>query len=268
MRTLPFFQIDAFTSERFKGNPAAVVFATDPLDAGLCQRIAQENNLAETAFVTPAAAPGCDYRIRWFTPTVEVDLCGHATLASAHACRKHLGWTRDRVVFESNSGPLPVSFAGDSITLDFPASPPKPIEMPAGLAEALGDVPDAVLNAWCWLAVFDSPERVRALKPDMAAIANLETFAVIATAAGPTGAGEPDFVSRFFAPGAGVPEDPVTGSAHCVSGPYWAECLGKPQLTAEQWSDRRGRISLRVDGDRIHLTGHAVTVIEGTLRLD
>ncbi|MEM1330195.1 MAG: PhzF family phenazine biosynthesis protein [Planctomycetota bacterium] len=269
MRSVPIFQVDAFSDERFRGNPAAVVMSHDPLDEALMQRIAAENNLAETAFLAPTSVQGCDFRIRWFTPTVEVDLCGHATLASAHALRAHLGWVRERVTFASNSGPLPVQLEdGGGITLDFPASNPVPLDdVPAGLSEALGAAPESVHSDWCWLAVFESADDVLALSPDPAAVAALDTFAVIAAAPGPDGRDAPDFVSRFFAPGAGVPEDPVTGSAHCVSAPFWARRLGRDRLVAEQWSARRGRIELEIRADRVLLSGDAVSVIAGELML-
>ncbi len=262
------FQVDAFTSRRFRGNPAAVVLVEDGwLADDLMQAIAAEHNLSETAFVSPKGGKGT-LGIRWFTPTVEVDLCGHATLAAAHVLWNHVGLKGDRLVFSSRSGPLPVERlreAGrDLIVLDFPATPPKPVadaELTAALAAALGQAPVEVLRSRDLLAVFDNKRDVHELAPDMARLRDLGVYAVIATA---PGAGH-DFVSRFFAPRQGVDEDPVTGSAHCTLTPYWAKRLGKPILTAHQVSRRGGELFCEDRGHRVRIGGAAVTYLEGRI---
>jgi len=259
------YQIDAFTSRRFGGNPAAVVALEEwPSDTAM-QRLAEENRLAETAFVVPSDLPDCDYKVRWFTPTVEVDLCGHATVASAHALSKHFGESRSRIVFDSRSGPLPVAIDRSTYTLDFPSSAPEPVEGDLGLIAALGAEPKEIRNAWAALAVFETADQVRALKPDMSRLIDTGLFGVIATAPGDAGNGGPDFVSRFFAPAAGVPEDPATGSAHCILTPYWAPRLGKDEMLAHQISERLGEIRVKHAGERTLLTGSAVTVFEAQL---
>lgn len=258
---LKLFQIDAFTSKLFGGNPAAVV----PLDAWLpdatLQAIALENNLAETAFFIPHEGGSADFDLRWFTPTLEMDLCGHATLAAAHVLCRHLGHLAERIRFMSKSGVLSVAVQGDMLTLDFPARPGKPITLPPHVADALGAVPVQVLAARDLLVVFEHESIVRGLAPDMAKISRLDTFAVIVTAPGDTC----DFVSRFFAPRAGVPEDPVTGSAHCTLIPYWADRLGRPELQARQVSARGGELFCRHAGNRVHIGGRCVTYLEGTI---
>jgi PhzF family phenazine biosynthesis protein len=256
---IPIYQVDAFASEVFKGNPAAVC----PLDAWLpdtvLQSIAAENNLSETAFFV---GHGAEYALRWFTPATEVDLCGHATLASAFVIFENLEPSLAELRFASKSGVLKVTRDGERLALDFPARPPEARSIP-GLEAALGKNPREVLAARDILAVFDSEEEVRALQPDMAKIAALPTFAVIVTAPGR----QTDFVSRFFAPAKGVPEDPVTGSAHCTLVPYWAKRLGKPRLEALQVSARGGALRCELRGDRVAIAGRAVQYLHGTIEV-
>jgi predicted PhzF superfamily epimerase YddE/YHI9 len=255
---LNLFQVDAFTSHVFGGNPAAVV----PLDTWLpdatLQAIAQENNLSETAFFVKE---GAGWRLRWFTPAQEVDLCGHATLAAAHVLFHHLARGLGRVEFSSRSGPLGVTREGAWLVMDFPSRPPRAFTPPLELAQALGASPREVLASRDWVAVFDSEAQVRALRPDLALLAGLDTFAVTVTAPGE----DVDFVSRFFAPRVGVPEDPVTGSAHCSLVPYWAKRLGKTRLMARQVSARGGELRCEERGERVHLAGRAVLYLEGVI---
>lgn len=265
MSSLPLYQVDAFTRRRFAGNPAAVC----PLEAWLpdtvLQAIAAENNLSETAFFVRRGGDAFD--LRWFTPAVEVDLCGHATLASGFVLMTALEPARDRAVFHTRSGPLTVTRDGARFAMDFPSRPPAPVEPPATLAAALGARPSAVFKARDFVALFDDAAQVRALAPDFAALAQLDAFAVIATAPGTGADADVDFVSRFFAPAQGVPEDPVTGSSHCSLTPLWAGRLGRTQLRARQVSARGGELDCRLDGDRVHLAGEAVLVLTGTLHL-
>ncbi len=257
MRT-PIYQVDAFTTRRFAGNPAAVMpMAGFPADA-LMQAVAAENNLAETAFLVPE---GGDYRLRWFTPAVEVPLCGHATLASAAVVMERLEPGRRRVVFHSASGPLAVSRTAGGYVMDFPARPAEPVPAPPALTGALGAVPvEVVVNAFNYLALLESARAVRALAPDTAALARLGRPGVIVTAAGDEGY---DFVSRYFAPAKGIPEDPVTGAAHCMLAPYWAKRLGRTAFRAYQASRRGGEVVCRLAGDRVELEGSCVFYLEG-----
>ena len=262
MIRIPFLQIDAFADAPFHGNPAAVC----PLDRWLpdpvLQAIARENNLSETAFFVPSEDEEVDFDLRWFTPAVEVDLCGHATLAAGHAILSNLRGRGEAVRFSTLSGRLIVTRDGDRLSLDFPIRAPKTIPPPAGLADSLGAPPADVLSGGRdFLLVYEDEATVRALAPDCAGLETLGTHGFIATAPGD----EVDFVSRFFAPAFGIPEDPVTGSAHCVSGPYWADRLGKVDLEAVQLSPRGGRLWLRVDDDRVHIAGHCVEVIAGEM---
>ena len=258
----PIFQLDAFASRRFTGNPAAVLpMASFPAD-DVMQAVAAENNLAETAFLVPH---GDDYRIRWFTPTVEVPLCGHATLASAAVVMERLQPARRRVVFHSASGPLMVSRTAAGYVLDFPVRRPEPVPAPPTLAEALGVVPLEVIDdTFNYLARLESAELVREIEPDLAAIARLDRRGVVVTAAGD---GAYDFVSRYFAPAKGVPEDPVTGAAHCALTPYWAKRLGKTSLRAYQASRRGGELGCRLLGDRVELEGAVVFYLEGEVEI-
>jgi PhzF family phenazine biosynthesis protein len=256
------FQLDAFTTRRFAGNPAAVMPMREfPADE-VMQAIAAENNLAETAFLV---AKGDDYDLRWFTPATEVPLCGHATLASAVVVMEHLEPGRRRVVFHSKSGPLIVSRAKAGYVLDFPARPAESIPMPAGLATALGaDPAEAWGNAFNYMAVFPRASDVRRLAPDMPALARLDRSGIIVTApCDDDHDGDYDFISRYFAPAKGIPEDPVTGGAHCALAPYWTSRLGKAELHAYQASRRGGELICRVRGDRVELQGQCVFYLEG-----
>lgn len=261
MRT-PIFQVDAFTTRRFSGNPAAVMpMESFPEDA-LLQAIASENNLAETAFLVADAG---DYRLRWFTPTTEVPLCGHATLASAAVVMEWLEPGRDRVVFHSTSGPLTVTRAGTGYVMDFPVRPFESVATPPGLAEALGAVPvEVVANEFNYLAVLASEAAVRALAPDFGAIARLGRGGMIVTAESD---GEYDFVSRYFAPAKGIPEDPVTGAAHTMLAPYWSRRLGKTAFRAFQASRRGGEVLCRLAGDRVELEGPCVFYLKGEVEI-
>ena len=261
---LRYFHVDAFAQTVFAGNPAGVCPLETPLPAELMQRIAAENALAETAFIVPRPGAPAEYDIRWFTPAVEIDLCGHATLASAHVLFTHLQLAGPEVLFHSQSGPLRVTREPSSrLTLDFPARPPQALPAPpAGLAAALGAQPRAVLASRDLVAVFATAAEVAALQPNLAAIAALDYVGVIATA---PGEGEIDFVSRFFAPRVGVPEDPVTGSAHSTLIPFWAQKLGKNELRARQISARGGDLWCRLRGDRVDISGYAVTYAVGEL---
>lgn len=261
MRT-PIFQVDAFTSRRFAGNPAAVMPMERFPDDALLQSIAAENNLAETAFLVPEDG---DYRLRWFTPTTEVPLCGHATLASASVVMERLEPGRRQVIFHSASGPLTVNRTDAGYVMDFPARPGQPGAVPPGLSDALGAVPvDLVVDAFNYLAVLENAQVVRTLAPDIAAIARMDRSGVIVTAPGDNGY---DFVSRYFAPAKGVPEDPVTGAAHCALAPYWAKRLNKTVFRAFQASRRGGEIICRLAGNRVELEGACVFYLEGEVEI-
>lgn len=254
---LPIFQIDAFTRSRFGGNPAAVVLLDETLPDEVLQSIAAENNLSETAFVQRGDG---EFRLRWFTPLVEVDLCGHATLASAYVLFE-IGWAADEVHFETASGCLTVRKTDGLLGMDFPALPPEPVLLPEGLSSALGRRPAEVLLARDLMAVFESEEEVAALRPDFEQLTRLDGLAVLATAPGK----EVDFVSRFFAPKVGIPEDPVTGSAHCSLTPFWAKRLGKKILTARQISSRGGDLLCEERNDRVIISGSAVEYLRGEI---
>jgi len=257
---LPLYQVDAFADRPFTGNPAAVVPLDEwPPDA-LLQAVALENNLSETAFFVRERKR---WRIRWFTPVAEVDLCGHATLASAWVLFNVLGAPGERLDFDSRSGPLSVARDGDWLTLDFPAQPPSPVAPGAAqaLAKALGRTPADVLGAEDYLAIFESEADVAALAPDFAALARLDRRGVIATAP----SDRYDFVARFFAPALGVPEDPVTGSAFTQLGPYWSERFGRSRLRARQISARGGEVRCQMRGGRVLISGRAVPYLEGVI---
>ncbi len=262
---IPIYQIDAFTGRLFAGNPAAVCPLTAWLPDATMQAIAAENNLSETAFFVAAEDGAAEdgYELRWFTPTVEVPLCGHATLAAGFVIMTQLRPGAERVRFRTRSGALEVVRRGDLFELDLPASPPRPVETPESLVAALGKVPREVLAAKSYLAVFADEAEVAALAPDMGAVAALDRDGVIVTAPGR----EADFVSRYFAPAAGIPEDPVTGSAHCVLTPYWAKRLGRSALRARQISARGGELFCEDRGDRVAVTGRAVCYLEGRIRV-
>jgi len=255
-------QVDAFTDKPFAGNPAAVCLLPAPRDEGWMQSVAREMNLSETAFLVPQAD---GYALRWFTPAVEVALCGHATLASAHVLWEdgHLPSGR-QARFHTKSGLLTGDRAGEWIELDFPAKREEPAPAPAGLAEALGAAPKYVgRNQFDYLVEVDGEATVRGLAPDHGALAALPVRGVIVT--GRAESPGYDFVSRFFAPGSGIPEDPVTGSAHCALGPFWQSRLGKNDFVAYQASPRGGVVRVRVAGERVKLGGKAVTVLRGEL---
>jgi len=258
---LKLVQIDAFASRPFAGNPAAVVPLERWLDDATLQAIAAENNLSETAFIVGG---GGRYDIRWMTPAAEVDLCGHATLAAGSFVLADLEPGRTAVTFHSRSGPLRVELEEDRLVLDFPARPPEPAEEAKGaVAEALGCRPASLLGARDYMAVYESEDDVRALRPDAARVAALDRMAVIATAPG----ADCDFVSRFFAPSVGIPEDPVTGSAHCTLVPWWAERLGRKTLFARQVSARGGELWCELRGERVRIGGRAVRYLEGWIEV-
>lgn len=258
---LPIYQIDAFTSRIFAGNPAAVVLMEEWLEDGVLQAIAAENNLAETAFVIPKKDI-CP--LRWFTPLLEMDLCGHATLAAAHILLNHASHSREHVTFSTKSGTLNVSRDRGRLAMDFPSRPGRRISVTDALISALGTEPREAFLARDLLVVFDSEADVRTFRPDYSRIAELDAFALIISAPGE----DADFVSRFFAPKAGVPEDPVTGSAHCTLVPYWATRLGKRQLVARQLSKRGGELHCEFRGDRVIIGGQAVEYLHGEISID
>jgi PhzF family phenazine biosynthesis protein len=255
---VPFFQIDAFTARCFAGNPAAVMLLDSFLPDRVLQAIAEENNLSETAFL---ARDGSDYSIRWFTPTVEVPLCGHATLASAAVVLDRLEPGRTSVTFHSASGPLVVDRRDDGYVMNFPARKPMPVAVPPGLELALAvKVVEVLDDQFNYLAVVESEDIVRQLAPDIGQISKLDRAGTIVTARGDSGY---DFVSRYFAPAKGIPEDPVTGAAHCALAPYWATRLGKHTMRAFQASRRGGEILCRVSGERVELEGQCAFYLEG-----
>jgi predicted PhzF superfamily epimerase YddE/YHI9 len=259
--TLPVYFVDAFAERPFTGNPAAICPLERWLDERVMQSIAAEIGFSETAFIV---REGDGWRIRWFTPTLEVDLVGHATLAAAFVILERLAPDAAAVRFESLSGPLTVTRRGELLAMDFPARVATPVPPPPGLIAGLGRAPVAVLAATHYLAVYADPADVTALTPDMAALAALDRAAVIVTAPGtPTHGG--DFVSRFFAPANGVPEDPVSGVAHCTLVPYWARQLGKSQLVGRQLSRRGGTLVCTDRGARVTIAGAAVLVLEGRI---
>lgn len=260
--TVALYQADAFTERPFAGNPAAVVLLPRPASPAWMQSVASEMNLSETAFLV-RTAEGHD--LRWFTPTVEVDLCGHATLASAHVLwQAGLLSPVERARFSTRSGLLTCSLQGEWIEMDFPAEPPEAAQPPTGLLPALGLDRGLYVGRtrFDYLVEAEDETQVRRLRPEMGALAALGGRGVMVTA---RSSGEFDFVSRFFAPAAGIPEDPVTGSAHCSLGPYWAEKLGRSQMVAYQASARGGVVRVRTAGPRVVLGGRAVTVLQGTL---
>lgn len=258
---IPLYHVDAFTGRVFGGNPAAVCPLESWLEDEVLQSIAAENGLTETAFFVRADG---EYSIRWFTNTNEVDLCGHATLASGFVILGLLEPWRQEVTFRSMSGPLKVLRDADRLTLDFPTREPVPCEIPEGLVQALGRRPVELWESRDLLAVYETEEEVRLLRPDMGRLRSLDRFAVIVTAPGRNS----DFVSRFFAPRQGVPEDPVTGSAHCTLTPYWARRLGRSRLHALQVSRRGGELYCELRGSRVCISGRAVKYLEGTIDLD
>ena len=257
---LKLYQVDAFATRVFEGNPAAVL----PLDAwpddGVLQAIAEENNLSETAFFVPSPN---GFHLRWFTPVAEVDLCGHATLATAHVLFEILGYREPVIAFQTRGGELLVERQESLLVMDFPALPPKPCATPAPLVEGLGCQPVETLAAVNYICAFESEARVRAISPDFEKLRRLEPQGVIVTAPGR----DRDFVSRYFAPKFGIPEDPVTGSAHCELTPYWAARLGKNRLSARQVSKRGGDILCELRSDRVKLAGRAVTFMAAEIEI-
>jgi PhzF family phenazine biosynthesis protein len=261
---LPIYQVDAFASDLFKGNPAAVVPLQQWLPDSLMQSIAAENNLSETAFVVPLGIPG-NYDIRWFTPTLEIDLCGHATLAAAFVIHRFLEKELKSITFATQvAGPLQVAVEGERYTLNFPERMPQPCNAPEGLFAALGTQEvEEVLKSRDYFVVLRSEAAVRALAPDFAALRSINATGIIVSAPG----NKADAVSRCFYPGAGVDEDPVTGSAHCNIVPYWAEKLGKTELICEQASARGGLLYCTLIGNRVLMSGHALLYMQGTIYL-
>lgn len=260
---VPIFQLDAFAGRRFAGNPAAVVVLEDFLDEPVMQAVAAENNLSETAFLV--ASPGGGHRLRWFTPTVEVALCGHATLAAGAVVLEHLEPGRREVVFETASGPLAVHREPGGYRLDLPARTLTRVPTPVALSAALGVTPlETAVDGGNYLALLPSAVDVATLQPDLAAVARLDRSGVVVTSAGEGGV---DLVSRYFAPAKGIPEDPVTGGAHCALVPFWAARTGRDAFIAHQLSPRGGELRCRLVGDRVHLTGECVLYLEGHVHL-
>ncbi len=257
---VPIFQVDAFTDHIFGGNPAAVCPLEKWLDDELMQNLAQENNLSETAFFVKR---GNEYELRWFTPEIEVDLCGHATLATAHVLFEHLGYAEDEIRFRTKSGLLTVKKEGERLMMDFPTDDMPRVDPPAVLFQALGIRSDYVFFTDDYMVVLDSEEEVQNLDPDFRLLSEVNARGIIVTAPGT----QVDFVSRFFAPGAGIDEDPVTGSAHTKLTPYWSRKLGKDVLEARQISKRVGELTCRNKGERTEILGKAVTYMIGEINI-
>jgi PhzF family phenazine biosynthesis protein len=258
---LPLYQVDAFTSRIFGGNPAAVVLLDDWLPDSALAAIAAENNLAETAFVVPR---GDVMPLRWFTPTVEVDLCGHATLAAAHVLFRYSFTSAKHLIFSTRSGNLVVTRDGELLSMDFPSRPGKPVEVTDALVSALGVRPREAYLSRDLLAIFDSESQIRDFQPDFQRIASLDMFAIIISAPGDTA----DYVYRFFAPRQGIPEDPATGSANCTLAPYWAARLGKSELVARQLSARGGDLRCTFRGDHVLIAGRTVDYLRGEITVE
>ncbi|MCO4799708.1 MAG: PhzF family phenazine biosynthesis protein [Colwelliaceae bacterium] len=254
------YQVDAFASKLFEGNPAAVCPLKDWISDDLLQKIAEENNLSETAFIV---AEGEGYSLRWFTPEDEVDLCGHATLAAAHVLFNHLGYSKASISFYTKSGVLEVDRSKSGYSMSFPASIAEESEIPSELVEGLGIAPIKVLAAFDYLVVFENESQVRSISPDFSRLKNLDLRGVVVTAPGD----DVDFVSRCFFPKLKVNEDPVTGSAHCELAPYWSEKLNKNNLVGKQLSQRTGVVQCKVIGDRVILLGNAVDYMSGVITI-
>lgn len=257
---LDIYQVDAFAKRLFGGNPAAVCPLREWLPDSVMQQIANENNLSETAFFVKIDN---GYRLRWFTPEVEVDLCGHATLASAHVLFNHLNHTGSEITFESNSGPLLVRKENNLLLMNFPATIGRPVDPPVALTKALGIESTTIFKADDYLVVLEEQRQVEELSPDFITLKKVDTRGIIVTAPGR----DVDFVSRFFAPAVGINEDPVTGSAHTMLAPYWSERLGKKELKARQISKRGGDVYCTVMDDRVEIGGEAVTYLVGTIEI-
>ncbi len=263
---IPIYQVDAFASRQFTGNPAAVCPLTEWLPEATMQAIAMENNLSETAFYVPRPdGNGAEFDLRWFTPAAEADLCGHATLATAYVIFEHFDPVAGTLVFHTRGGRLTVTRAGDRLAMDFPVAALTPAEL-GDVAGALGARPREIYDTVYGMAVFDEPATVRGLTPDFAAIAALDCVGLIVTAPGEADS-DVDFISRFFAPQHAIDEDPVTGSAHCALIPYWADRLGKTEMLAHQVSARGGELHCRLDGDRVRIAGRVAPYMQGTLTL-
>ncbi len=260
--SVPIFQVDAFTAKPFAGNPAAVCLLKEESEADWMQSVAAEMNLSETAFLTPQKN---GFGLRWFTPKTEVDLCGHATLASAHVLWKTGRLASDEVArFDTRSGGLTAKQDEDWIELDFPVTRAEPVEPPPGLSDMIGSVPKFVgRSRFDLLIELADATELHELEPDFVSLSHLPVRGFIVTAR--SDMPKYDFLSRFFAPAAGINEDPVTGSAHCALAPYWSEKLGKNEMTAYQSSPRGGVVKMQLEGDRILLRGQAVTVLRGEL---
>lgn len=258
---IPVYLISAFSSKIFSGNPAAVCPLKHWIDDDLMQAIAKENNVSETAFFIQS---GDIYHIRWFSPLVEIDLCGHATLATAHVLFKHIGVSGDQIIFCSKSGNLSVIQKGELLAMDFPSHPPKEGNIPQDLLDGLGLAPLEVLCSEDYLVVFKQERDLLDIKPDMDKLKKIDLRGVIVTARG----SEADFGSRFFAPKLGIPEDPVTGSAHCTLIPYWSKKLAKQKLLAHQLSKQGGELFCQDCGERVIISGRAVTCFEGNIYIN
>lgn len=257
---IPIYQIDAFTNEQFKGNPAAVCPLEEWIKDDLMQKIARENNLSETAFFTKK---GDRYELRWFTPETEIDLCGHATLATAYVIFRYLEKDLSEINFNTNSGILKVLKNDNLLTMIFPAREGDKCEIPRELVEGLGKEPIELYKSRDYMAVFGKEEDITNLKPDMEKLKKLNSFGIIVTAKG----NEVDFVSRYFAPDSGVNEDPVTGSAHCTLIPYWKTILNKEEFIAYQLSNRGGRLYCRDLGEKVAISGEAISYLEGYINV-
>ncbi len=260
---VPFYQIDAFTDTLFGGNPAGVCVLDQWLGTDVLQKIAAENFLPETAFFIPITEN--KFHLRWFTPELEMDLCGHATLATSHALFNYLGVTEDELRFDSRSGELVVSRKGDLLTLDFPSRKPSPIATPEILEKGMGQASMGCYKSRDYVLVYESEQIVRSLKPDQVLLSKLDcgVGGIIATAKG----NSVDFVSRFFTPNASIFEDPVTGSAHCSLIPFWAERLNKTEMVALQVSQRQGKLFCKLEGERVKISGYCKTYLEGSIHV-
>lgn len=257
---IPLYQIDAFASKLFEGNPAAVCPLDTWLPDGIMQSVAEENNLSETAFVVPK---GDGFHIRWFTPASEVDLCGHATLAAAYVLFNILGYRRDKIEFDSQSGILTVTKDGEWLVMNFPAQPPVPCDIPDQIVGAFGIKPVECLKSEDLVVVFECEEDIASANPDFGQLMELDLRGVIITAT----SSRYDFVARFFAPKYGIPEDPVTGSAYTQLAPYWASKLGSKRFSVKQMSSRGGELTCEWVGDRVLISGKAVKYLEGEVRI-
>ena len=256
-----FYQVDAFSDKLFGGNPAGVCPLEEWLPENVMQNIAFENNLAETAFFVPN---GADFELRWFTPLSEVDLCGHATLATSHVIFNHLGYSREKIVFHSRSGELTVRQEDDLLVLNFPADITKKIEIDEEIYKGIGKKPlEMYKGKTDYMLVYETQKDIEEISPDFNLIVKSKARGVMCTAKGD----EVDFVSRFFAPFVGINEDPVTGSAHTTMIPYWAGKLGKKELTAMQLSKRKGKLYCKLINGRVEIAGNAVTYLEGSIKI-